>query len=47
MVQGPDQDVVVRRKERLLGIWANRASREFDRVPSYYVMHLSENFSTA
>ena len=24
VVQGPDQDVVVRRKERLLGIWANR-----------------------
>ena len=29
VVQGPDQDVVVRRKERLLGIWANRTSREF------------------
>ena len=45
VVQGPDQDVVVRKKERLLGIWANRTSREFERVPSYYVMHLSENFS--
>ena len=45
VVQGPDQDLVVRRKERLLGIWANRSSREFDRVPSYYVMHLSDNFS--
>jgi uncharacterized protein (TIGR02186 family) len=45
VVQGPDQDVVVRRKERLFGIWANRDSREFTRVPSYYVMHLSENFS--
>ena len=47
VVQGPDQDVVVRRKERLLGIWANRTSREFKAVPSYYVMHLSENFSAA
>jgi uncharacterized protein (TIGR02186 family) len=47
VVQGPDQDVVVRRKERLLGLWANRAAREFDAVPSYYVMHLSENFSAA
>jgi uncharacterized protein (TIGR02186 family) len=45
VVQGPDQDVIVRRKERLLGIWANRTSQEFARVPSYYVMHLSENFS--
>jgi uncharacterized protein (TIGR02186 family) len=45
VVQGPDQDVVVRRKQRLFGIWANRTSHEFTRVPSYYVMHLSENFS--
>ena len=44
-MQGPDQDVVVRRKERFLGIWLNRTSREFVSVPSYYVMHLSENFS--
>ncbi len=47
VVQGPDQDIIVRRKERLLGIWANRTSREFTQVPSYYVMHLSENFSAA
>ena len=45
VVQGPDQDVVVRRQDRLFGIWAKRDSREFTRVPSYYVMHLSENFS--
>jgi uncharacterized protein (TIGR02186 family) len=47
VVQGPDQDVIVRRKERVLGIWANRTAREFKNVPSYYVMHLSENFSRA
>lgn len=47
VVQGPPQDVVVREKDRILGIWANRTSREFDGVPSYYVMHLSENFSAA
>jgi uncharacterized protein (TIGR02186 family) len=46
VVQGPDQDVVVRRKERFFGIWLNRTAREFVRVPSYYVMHLSENFSS-
>lgn len=45
VVEGPPQDVIVRRKERLLGIWANRTSRSFDAVPSYYVMHLSENFA--
>ena len=37
---------MVRQKKRFLGIWANRESRELDDVPSYYVMHLSENFST-
>jgi uncharacterized protein (TIGR02186 family) len=47
IVQGPDQDVIARRKERLLGIWANRSSREFEHVPSYYVMHLSANFGAA
>ena len=47
VVQGPEQDVIVRRKERVIGVWANRTSRAFARVPSYYVMHLSENFSAA
>jgi uncharacterized protein (TIGR02186 family) len=47
VVQGPEQDLIARRKERLLGIWANRTSREFHDVPSYYVMHLSPNFSGA
>jgi uncharacterized protein (TIGR02186 family) len=47
VVQGPDQAVTVRRKERLVGIWANRGARDFVEVPSYYVMHLSGNFSAA
>jgi uncharacterized protein (TIGR02186 family) len=47
IAQGPSQDVVVRHKERVLGIWMNRTSREFAAAPSYYVMHLSENFSAA
>jgi uncharacterized protein (TIGR02186 family) len=47
VVQGPNQDVVVRRKERVLGVWANRTSRAFADVPSYYVMHLSPGFSAA
>ena len=32
VVQGPEQDVIVRRKERVLGIWANRTSRAFTGV---------------
>jgi uncharacterized protein (TIGR02186 family) len=47
VVQGPSQEVVVRQKKRVLGIWANRVSYEFAEVPSYYAMHLSENFSAA
>ncbi len=47
VVQGPSEDVVVREKKRVFGVWANRQSREFKDVPSYYVMHLSENFSQA
>jgi uncharacterized protein (TIGR02186 family) len=47
VVQGPSQDIVVRQKQRILGVWVNRAAREFKDVPSYYVMHLSENFSDA
>lgn len=46
VVQGPPQDLVVRQKERVLGVWANRTSREFRQVPSFYVMHLSPNFSS-
>jgi uncharacterized protein (TIGR02186 family) len=45
VVQGPDQNIVVRQKKRFLGIWANRDSHDFADVPSYYVMHLSENFN--
>ncbi len=47
VVQGPEQDMIVRRKERVLGVWANRTSRAFANVPTYYVMHLSENFSAS
>jgi uncharacterized protein (TIGR02186 family) len=34
-VSGPKQTVVERRKERMLGIWTNVASRTFLNVPSY------------
>jgi uncharacterized protein (TIGR02186 family) len=44
VVEGPRQDVIVRRKERVLGIWANRTARRFAEVPSYYVMHASDGF---
>lgn len=34
-VTGPRQTIRTRRKQRVLGIWVNVASREFVRVPSY------------
>ena len=35
-VKGPDQDMVVRRKERKVGIWVNSESATFRNVPAYY-----------
>jgi uncharacterized protein (TIGR02186 family) len=34
-VTGPRETIVVRRKDRMLGIWANAESRTFVEVPSY------------
>jgi uncharacterized protein (TIGR02186 family) len=34
-VTGPKQDLVTRRKERVLGIWVNAASRTFTEAPTY------------
>ena len=36
VVQGPEQEVTVRRKGRILGVWANVASRPFSSVPSFF-----------
>jgi len=34
-VRGPARSYVTRHKERMLGLWVNRDSREFSQVPSY------------
>jgi uncharacterized protein (TIGR02186 family) len=47
VVEGPSTAVVTRRKERVLGVWMNTDSRRFFAVPSYYVVHLSENLHPA
>lgn len=36
VVQGPEAEVKVRRKERVAGIWVNTEDVAFDRVPAYY-----------
>jgi uncharacterized protein (TIGR02186 family) len=40
-VHGPRQDTVVRRKDRIAGIWLNRDSLEFVQVPDYYAIAAS------
>ncbi|MHA3916014.1 TIGR02186 family protein [Halovulum sp. GXIMD14793] len=37
-VRGPDQELTVRRKERTLGIWANRDAVDIDFAPSFYAI---------
>lgn len=36
-VRGPAQDIVVRRKERIGGVWINRREMRFQDAPAYYV----------
>ncbi|SLN26142.1 TIGR02186 family protein [Pseudooctadecabacter jejudonensis] len=38
---GPDQPVTVRRKERVVGIWANTDAVEVDAAPSFYAVATS------
>ncbi len=35
-VTGPEESMMVRRKEQILGIWMNKKSLKFENVPSYY-----------
>jgi uncharacterized protein (TIGR02186 family) len=35
-VRGPDQDMVVRKKERKVGIWVNSESARYKNIPAYY-----------
>ena len=37
-VKGPDEQVTVRRKSRVLGIWVNRESLHVDAAPSFYAI---------
>lgn len=38
VVRGPVQDQTVRRKDRVAGIWINRAEVSFDRIPAFYAI---------
>jgi uncharacterized protein (TIGR02186 family) len=41
LVQGPPESVVVRRKDRILGVWANSASETILAPPSFYTVNSS------
>ena len=43
-VTGPRQTIVIRRKERVAGIWANVASRTFVNVPAYLAVLSNRTF---
>ncbi|MBZ8133884.1 TIGR02186 family protein [Afifella sp. IM 167] len=47
VVAGPDLPLTVRKKGRVAGFWINTGSRDFYSVPSFYVIHLSENLSNS
>lgn len=38
VVRGPRRDEVVRRKEKIAGIWVNRDNITFDNIPSFYTV---------
>ncbi|MDR3518646.1 MAG: TIGR02186 family protein [Azospirillaceae bacterium] len=41
VVEGPPHDVVVRRKDRMAGVWINSLALAFDQVPSFYSLATS------
>lgn len=44
-VRGPEREFIVRRKERMAGMWFNRRERHFDNVPTYYALGTSKPFT--
>lgn len=38
VVRGPEQDLTIRRKERISGIWVNNAYQTFEDVPAFYAI---------
>ena len=38
VIRGPQEDTVVRKKDRILGVWVNREEFTFKDIPSFYTM---------
>ncbi len=46
VVRGPERRAVVRKKEKVFGIWINRVSEKFEHVPAFYAMAASRDYET-
>ncbi|MGB6348019.1 MAG: TIGR02186 family protein [Methyloceanibacter sp.] len=44
VIRGPNEPIVVRRKERVAGLWVNGPSRTFSSVPGFYAVLASRPF---
>ncbi|MEZ5871630.1 MAG: TIGR02186 family protein [Nitratireductor sp.] len=44
-ITGPVENVTVRRKERVFGIWMNRQNRVYRNVPSFYALATDRNLA--
>jgi len=44
VIRGPNRPIVVRRQERIAGLWMNGASETFPSVPGYYAVLASRPF---
>jgi uncharacterized protein (TIGR02186 family) len=44
VIRGPNRPIVVRRKERIAGLWMNGASKTFRLVPGFYAVLASRPF---
>lgn len=45
VVRGPERNFIVRKKERVAGLWMNRKAMEFDQVPEFYAVASSRPLS--
>jgi uncharacterized protein (TIGR02186 family) len=44
VVRGPDKDFIVRKKQRVAGMWMNRKKQHFEGIPTYYAIASSKPF---
>lgn len=41
-IRGPEHDLIIRKKERIAGLWVNRNEKRFDHTPHYYAVSSSK-----